>query len=109
MTVIWWIILYIVGMFAVVAWDAFVGFNDGNGGEVEFDGNNAPPLLLAVWFWPLIIAFVIVCAPLDFLKRSKRNRQTRQANKKKIRIARQREIEISLEEVDEELKNMKVG
>jgi H+/Cl- antiporter ClcA len=83
MTALWLTIIgYIVGVVATPLYDALVGFSDGDGGEVEFNGKDTPPLFLAALFWPIVIVFIIVYALLDFLKLLKSNRKTRQASKK---------------------------
>jgi hypothetical protein len=76
--------IYIIGYFLIMlliyAFDAFVGF------DIEFDGNDAPPLFFIAFFWPLtiVISFFYYINKLFFIL--KRNRITRQSNKRYLRI-----------------------
>lgn len=49
---LWWLIVYLVGMPIVPVWDAYIGFGDG----VNFDGHIYPPMWLVMLCWPLFIS-----------------------------------------------------
>lgn len=92
--------IYITGIFGMWAWDAFIGF------AIDFDGYNGPPLGLACAFWPLAFPIALLCGLAEKLENVKKRRVAREEQQEKVRIAAQKEIDIYMQEVEEELRTV---
>lgn len=90
-------IIWILGMVAFALYDAYVGFG------YEFDGVIWPPLLLAVLFWPITLAFVALHRSLDTLDAAKKRRIARTEQQKLIRIAVEKETQQAYQSLDDEM------
>jgi hypothetical protein len=89
--------IYFGGMIAFAAWDAYIGFG------VEFDGDDWPPMFLALTFWPLTLVAAIVAAIGGFMGNAKSARNERQKEQKRIRIAAEQERDTLLAEIEKEM------
>lgn len=97
-TVITCIVLYLLAMVAFCFWDSLVGF------PANFDGQDNPPAAVIAAFWPIAIP-ILACMSLSiYLDRLKSNREEKENQLNKIRIAAQKEQAIYLEQVELELK-----
>lgn len=92
--------IYIAGIFGMWLWDTFIGFS------FEFDGYNGPPLGLACAFWPLAFPIALLIDLGEKLSGVKRQRIAKEEQQEKVRIAAQKELDIYMREVEEELRTV---
>jgi len=104
-----WFVLYIIGIFSFILWDAVIGLG------TELDGISNPSLTIGAIFWfiftPILLVFnfVQLC---QYLKESRFKREEDaykekikiQNKQEKIRIQTERDIEEALLELDKEIK-----
>ena len=78
--------------------EAFVGFKD-----IEFDGGDWPPLGLAYAFWFLALPIALVASMSHALDGVRDARIAKAKERKRIRIAAEKEHEALMEQVEQEL------
>ncbi|HVI40081.1 MAG TPA: hypothetical protein VM577_05435 [Anaerovoracaceae bacterium] len=92
------LVAYLVGVVGFIAWDAFIGY------PIDFDGYDAPPISLAAAFWPITLWFVLFAGIGNAFKKVKENRLNKEEKQQRLRIAAEKELDIYIEEVEEEIK-----
>jgi hypothetical protein len=94
--------IYFGGMASFALWDAYLGFG------VEFDGGDWPPLWLALVAWPIALPFAIGAKVSSSLDDVRETRVIKAAERKRMRVAVQKEQERILQQVEEEISNVEV-
>jgi hypothetical protein len=92
--------IYIAGIFGMWLWDSFIGL------AIDFDGYEGPPLALACVFWPLAFPIALMVGFGEKLNNVKKRRLEREAHQAKVRVAAQKELDIYMQEVEEELRTV---
>lgn len=103
MIILYIIGLYVAGIISMMLWDTYIGFG------FEFDGNDYPPFPLALLFWPLALPLVIFIGLGIKLSKIKEKRISRANQKRKLRIAAEKETAELMEEIDREIKQKSAG
>jgi len=97
-------LIYIIGIFVFVAWDAYIGFG------FEFpDLSNGPNEVLSAFFWPIALPICIVIAISIKFEAAKKHRLERKEERRKLRVATERELQSSLKELDNEFDEQKTN
>ncbi len=95
------IALCIMGYIACIAgfmlWDAFVGL------PANFDGHDNPPLWLVALFWPIATPCLMALQFSNFLEASKEKRVEKEKQRKRLRVAAEKEEQRVLRQLEREL------
>lgn len=94
--------IYFTGLALFALWDAYIGFG------IEFDGGDWPPLWLALVTWPFALPFAVGAKVSSSLDNVRENRIIKAAERKRMRVAVQKEQERILQQVEEEIANVEV-
>lgn len=89
--------IYIAMTIGFCYWDALIGLG------YDFDGYQAPPLVLAALFWPLALPFVLVNGLANHVSNVKDKRIEREKKQRRVRVAAEKEAEKLMQQVEEEL------
>jgi len=90
--------IYFGGMIAFALWEAYVGFKD-----IEFDGDDWPPIGLAYGFWFLAFPIAAIVSFAHSLDGVRDARITRREERKRLRVAAEKEHEALMEQVEKEM------
>jgi hypothetical protein len=88
---------YFGGMICFAWWDAYIGFG------VEFDGGTWPPLGMALCVWPLVLPFTVAAKLMSGLSEIKAGRIRKAEQRKRIRIAAEKEQKALIQQVEQEM------
>ena len=91
---------YFAGVFGMWFWDAYIGFG------FEYDTRSNPPLGLACALWPLFVPITLIACLTMKMDSVKENRLEKEKQQEKVRVAAQKELDIYMREVEEELRTV---
>lgn len=90
-------IIYIAGFIIFPIWDAFIGTG------VDWNGLQNPPLWLVSLLWPITIIGLLIWFYISSLKKYKKQRIEKQAQKAKLRLELEQETEIAIQKLEKEI------
>lgn len=96
--------IYFGGMALFALLEAYVGFKD-----IEFDGGTWPPLGIAYPFWFLCLPIATIASMAHSLDGVRDARITKAQERKRIRIAAEKEQEVLLEQIEREMLEEEAG
>lgn len=97
MTLLMFLAFYFAGLVCFALWDAHIGFG------VEFDGGDWPPAMMAYAGWPLTLVCAVFAAFIRTLDSAKNKRIQKAEQRKRIRVAAEKEQEALLEQIEREM------
>lgn len=90
--------IYIAIGFLFCLYDAFVGFTCGFYESIE----SGPTVSFAAFFWPIALPIIMFIEFGNLCKKIKKKRLEKEKQQEKVRIATQKEIDKTLEELEQE-------
>lgn len=95
--------IYIVGLFGLPLWDAYIGTGVDEWGQGR--PNDGPSLALASFFWFIAVPFLLIIAFCDKVESVKERRLKKNKQAEKLRIAAQYEIARYEEQLEQEIRD----
>lgn len=93
-----WVLGYLMVALAVILWDAYIGFG------FEFpDIEDGPNAVVAGVLWPIGLPIILIIVLSIVLEKAKKGRIERSREKRRVRIAAEKEQEAILEQIEEEM------
>lgn len=96
-----WVLGYILVAVAIVLWDAYIGFG------FEFPSiEDGPNAVVAGVFWPIGLPIILMIVFSNIVENAKERRIDRAREKRRIRVAAEREQKAILEQIEEEISHV---